>query len=183
MLKDPKEADSIGRVGSVVFGTVGENCVAVLKTSPSTADVMVTCLNAFNELSIKSVVSLGTCIGFKKKEHMLGDVLVSTNLAICNQRPVRQGSTVWFSGKVASCNGKFVKLFESEGLHGPDVHSGLLISGPHVIKDKSLMKFLKRSYDEVLGLETEGEGNFKENFLNIYCASSLPMRVNAIQYI
>ena len=166
MLKDPKEAHSTGRVGSVVFGTVGENCVAVLKTSPSTADVMVTCLNAFNELSIKSVVSLGTCIGFKKKEHRLGDVLVSTNLAIFS-------STEWFSGKVASCNGKFVKLFESGWLHGPDVHSGLLISGPHVIKDKSQMKFVKRSYDEVLGLETEGEGNFKAHFLNIYCASSL----------
>ena len=169
ILHEPNIADSGSNLADVLFGTIGKNRVAIVKSGMGAGGktgIQTTLNDALSQLKPKVVICVGVCFGMEKGKQEFADVIVSKKLAIygpCRHNP---DDSVFPRGVEIECDARLVKLFSNTtGWKGPcpaqikpDIKSGLIISGPELVDNKDRKEQVKRQYPEALGGEMEGEG-------------------------
>lgn len=171
MLESASTADTGQRLGPVYLAKIGKNQVALVNSvtdgAIGIAGATATCLDGIKELKPKAVISLGVCFGMNADKVKLGDILVSTQLALYGPCHVTQNGETRQLAPNPESHPRLTKLFhggqvgwkfsESEDFD-PKVHLGEILSGPEVIQCSRRKEELRKSYPQALGGETQMEG-------------------------
>ena len=171
ILCNPKSIDAEHQE-ELYFGEIGRNKVALLKSSPTpTADVSrghAMCSKTIEKLQPKCIVSLGMCSGTKKNVHVIGDVLLSSQVYFYERfAPNRSGSRTPPAGPTFECSLELTRLFNCGrlGWFGPfqedlvpNVYVGQVISCSQDIKNITHEDDLQNIYPEAIGVIQQDEG-------------------------
>ena len=168
ILPSPKEVDA-GELGPIYFGKIGLNDVALLKTSSeavSATGPTATSLVAIERFNPRVILSIGVCFGMDRENLELGDVLVSAKMGLYGPAKINKNGQIYSRGPLFECNARLQRLFDfgKVGWKGPtegktpNVHVGLVISGPQTIENYDRKEQLRNLYPEALGGEQVGEG-------------------------
>ena len=170
ILPAPKITDSRQCLGMVYFDEINNNRVAVVRSDMGaigTAAIQITLLDAIELLKPGVIVCLGVAFGMKQGKVQLGDVLVATKMALFGKQKVNIKGEILPRGPEFECDVRLFRLFDrgKDGWKGPNndgnapnVHLGLVLSGPVLINNKNFKEKLRSLYPEALGGEMEGEG-------------------------
>lgn len=116
---------------------------------------------AINNLSPRAVIMVGIAMGARKSKQSIGDVLVSRQLTLYEQR--RVGKIEIVRGDRASASAALLSRFESsKTMWKPavpvTVQPGLMLTGDKLVDNEELRKQLLRFEPEAVGVEMEGGG-------------------------
>ena len=176
IFSDPKRADTGENLGEIYFDKVGSNKVVLLKSSMEAiggTGMQATCLECIIELKPSAIVCLGVCYGLNQAKHQLGDLVVSNRLGFYASTRVTRNGGLNPLALIAELDTRLTRLFENGkvGWKGPaseddaptpQVHLGLVLSGPQKIEDTKHNEKEKKLSPEAIAGDMEGEGKMLE---------------------
>jgi nucleoside phosphorylase len=123
---------------------------------------------AIKETTPQFVILVGIAFGMDRKKQELGDILVSTKLALYEMKrigtskkgedvEVQRGDTASASERILS---KFRAWSSEHQWQGVPVHFGLMVSGEKLIDNAKFKKKLIEKYPEAIGGEMEAAGAY-----------------------
>ena len=127
--------------------------------------------------NLDAIISVGVACGIKKKVQIL-DVLVSSkvinyNYDITMESYLPKGKAIIVSSPVVKLftqpvqwpNDAIKEYLKSNRQQMPNVKSGTILSGPHVLDDPVINRLVKNFVNEAIGIEMDGANLFAENQL------------------
>ena len=146
-----------------------------LKAHGSTNSIFMMAYQCFPNLC--GIISVGVTCGIKGKVKMF-DVLVSSKV-VNYDKPKDGGEEYSLRGEAITISSQLNKLFthpvqwpneaikkrlDNNGQHMPNVKSGLILSGPHLVDNPAIKKLLVRNFaHDAIGIEMDRAHLFRPN--------------------
>ena len=162
-------------LGYVYFGKMGHQKVALVRCQEGSAapgGSTIAAKNAITKLRPKANFVVGVCSALSPTKANLGDVVISSNLAMHGQKIVTNEG-VQLCGIRTPVSRDFSCLIRNaaDGWKAPlqDPHErevkvhrdSVILSGPETVKSRQRCKELIQSFPDAIAIETEGEGEIK----------------------
>ena len=162
-------------LGYVYFGKVGQQEVALVRCqegSTTPGGSTIAAKNAITKLRPKAVFMVGVCSALSPTKANLGDVVISSNLAMYDQKIFTiEGVKPCGIRAPVSRDLSYLIRHAADGwnapLQDPDerevkVHSdSLILSGPETVNSSLRCQELIQTFPDATAIETEGAGKMK----------------------
>lgn len=140
--------------GTRVFHALSEMASGGLGASHATT------MKAISALHPSAVIAVGIAFGMKPLTQKIGEILVSRQLALYELQRIGSPKVV-FRGDKPHASPWLLNYFEGISQttwNGPDIHSGVVLSGEKLIDNEDFREQLSSLAPEAIGGEMEGAG-------------------------
>lgn len=155
------------------FGGVEVLAVQSEMGTSSPGAMTLTASDVVRDVDPDYLILTGIAFGLRRREQALGDVLVSSQLRVCDAKKitVEDGEQIVIQrGDTVSPSVRLLDRFRSGALDwdGPTVHFGLMLSANVLVNASGYVAELKAENPDAIGGEMEGAG--------VYCAGAKSKR-------